>query len=33
MLKTAVFGLVRQIYYATETGKVANAVSPSADQP
>jgi len=33
MLKTVVFELVRQIYRATETGNVANAVSDCADQP
>jgi len=33
MLKTVVFELVQQFYHATETGNVANVVSPRADQP
>jgi len=33
MLQTAVFGLVRQVNHATDTGNVANAVSACADQP
>jgi len=33
MLKTAVFELVQQLYHATETGNVANAVSTYAAQP
>jgi len=33
MLKTAVFELVSQFYYATEFGNAANAVSACADQP
>jgi len=33
MLKTAVFELVQQFYYAAEFGDVVNTVSASADQP
>jgi len=32
MLTTAIFELAQQLYYATETGNVANAVSACADQ-
>jgi len=33
MLKTAVSELLQQFYHATETGNVASAASPCADQP